>query len=203
MTDIITVTGVVGTDPKHHVTNGGLAITTFRLASTRRVFDREKATWEDGETNWYTVSAFRQLATNASLSIRKGERLIIRGRLRLRAWETGERSGTAVEIEADSIGHDLAWCVSTYAKVRSMRPADAAAAASSSGDAVDAVDGFDAPAAGSESATGGGSAWPGTSALRTRGFDSHADGGAAGDTDADADDANDLALPEFESTFAG
>lgn len=200
MTDIITVTGVVGTDPKHHVTNGGLAITTFRLASTRRVFDREKATWEDGETNWYTVSAFRQLATNASLSIRKGERLIIRGRLRLRAWETGERSGTAVEIEADSIGHDLAWCVSTYAKVRSMRPADAAAAGSSQGDAVD---GFDAPAAGSDSATDGGrSPWPGTSALQPLGFGSDADGlETTGDDD--ADDADDLALPELESTFAG
>ncbi|WP_022891892.1 single-stranded DNA-binding protein [Agromyces subbeticus] len=131
MTDIITVTGVVGTDPKHTVTNGGLAITSFRLASTRRVFDRAKGTWEDGETNWFTVSAFRQLASNASLSIRKGERLIVRGRLRLRAWETGEKSGTAAEIEADAIGHDLAWCVTTYAKVR-PRAADAPADGSSS-----------------------------------------------------------------------
>lgn len=154
MTDIITVTGVVGTDPKHTVTNGGLAITSFRLASTRRVFDRAKGTWEDGETNWFTVSAFRQLASNASLSIRKGERLIVRGRLRLRAWETGEKSGTAVEIEADSIGHDLAWCVTTYAKVR-PRATDASADASSSQPASDA---FDEPA-GEQLA----SAWPGVS----------------------------------------
>ena len=199
MTDIITVTGVVGTDPKHHVTAGGLAITSFRLASTRRVFDREKGAWEDGETNWYTVSTFRQLALNASLSIRKGERLIIRGRLRLRAWETGERSGTAVEIEADSIGHDLAWCVSTYSKVRTARSADAAAAGSSQGDAVD---GFEAPVGGSESTTDGASAWPGTSALPPLGFDSEA-GDEAGDADGDGvDDADDLALPELESTFA-
>lgn len=201
MTDIITVTGVVGTDPKHHVTNGGLAITTFRLASTRRVFDREKATWEDGETNWYTVSAFRQLATNASLSIRKGERLIIRGRLRLRAWETGERSGTAVEIEADSIGHDLAWCVSSYAKVRSTRPADAAAADSSSGGAIA---GFDGQAAESESAIDGSSLWPGTSASRPLGFDSDADDvDASADPDEATDDADDLARPELEAAFAG
>ena len=201
MTDIITVTGVVGTDPKHHVTNGGLAITTFRLASTRRVFDREKATWEDGETNWYTVSAFRQLATNASLSIRKGERLIIRGRLRLRAWETGERSGTAVEIEADSIGHDLAWCVSSYAKVRSTRAADAADAGSSQGDVAG---GTDVPAAGSETAVDGGtSAWPGTSALRPLGFDADSDDDAAADPNGADDDADGVELPELEATFAG
>lgn len=199
MTDIITVTGVVGTDPKHHVTNGGLAITTFRLASTRRVFDREKATWEDGETNWYTVSAFRQLATNASLSIRKGERLIIRGRLRLRAWETGERSGTAVEIEADSIGHDLAWCVSTYAKVRPTRPADAAEAGSPQGDAFG---GAEVLAAGSGAAfDGGSSTWPGTSStLRPLGFDTDTDDDA--DTaPSDDDDAEVVELPEFEATF--
>lgn len=203
MTDIITVTGVVGTDPKHHVTNGGLAITTFRLASTRRVFDREKATWEDGETNWYTVSAFRQLATNASLSIRKGERLIIRGRLRLRAWETGERSGTAVEIEADSIGHDLAWCVSSYAKVRSTRPADAADAGSSQGDGVGAPD---VPAVGSGAAfDGGSSTWPGTSALRPLGFDADTDADTdddAADTSGPDDDAGEIELPELEATFA-
>ncbi|GAA1773647.1 single-stranded DNA-binding protein [Agromyces lapidis] len=125
MSDTITVTGVVGTDPHQHVTGDGLVITSFRVASTRRFFDRAKGEWTDGETNWYGVSAFRQLARNASLSIRKGERVIVQGRLRQRAWETATKSGTSVEIEADAIGHDLAWCVSTYAKVQSARPAQA------------------------------------------------------------------------------
>lgn len=142
MTDNITVTGVVGSDPKHHVTSQGLAITSFRLASTRRYFDRSKGTWEDGETNWYTVSAFRQLAFNASTSIIRGERVLVHGRLRLRAWETGEKSGTAVEIEADAIGHDLTWGVSNFTRVR-------LAPASEGGDER------------SSAATGDGGAWPG------------------------------------------
>ncbi|WP_139416936.1 single-stranded DNA-binding protein [Agromyces laixinhei] len=183
MTDNITVTGVVGTDPKHHVTNGGLAITSFRLASTRRVFDREKGTWEDGETNWYTISSFRQLAVNASLSIRKGERLMVRGRLRLRAWETGERSGTAVEIEADSIGHDLAWCVSTYSKVRSTRAADGTAAESSPGEPAD---GLESTAEGADPATVDGSSPWATADVVVE---------AAGDED-------DLEVPELEASFA-
>ena len=109
MTDNITVTGVVGGDPRVHLTNQGLPITSFRLASTRRFFDREKGTWESGETNWYTVSTFRQLAKNAAVSIRRGDRVVVHGRLRLRAWESGEKRGTAIEIDADSVGHDLAW----------------------------------------------------------------------------------------------
>jgi single-strand DNA-binding protein len=123
MTDSITVTGVVGSDPRLHVTTQGLAITSFRLASTRRYFDRAKGTWEDGDTNWYTVSGFRQLAHNTVASVAKGERVVVHGRLRLRAWESGEKSGLAVEIEADSIGHDLAWGTTKLTKVRIGRDA--------------------------------------------------------------------------------
>lgn len=109
MTDLVTVTGFVGSDPRHNVTAAGLAITNFRLATTRRYFDRAKGEWADGETNWYSVAAFRQLAVNAAASISKGDRVVVQGRLRVRAWETGEKSGTAVEIDADAIGHDLSW----------------------------------------------------------------------------------------------
>ncbi len=123
MTDSITVAGVVGSDPRLHMTTQGLAITSFRLASTRRYFDRSKGSWEDGETNWYTVSGFRQLAHNTIASVKKGERVVVHGRLRLRAWESGEKSGTAIEIEADSIGHDLAWGTTTLTKVRVTRGA--------------------------------------------------------------------------------
>ncbi len=123
MTDTITVAGVVGSDPRLHVTTQGLAITSFRLASTRRYFDRAKGSWEDGETNWYTVSGFRQLAHNTAASVKKGERVVVHGRLRLRAWESGEKSGTAIEIEADSIGHDLAWGTTSLTKVRMARDA--------------------------------------------------------------------------------
>jgi single-strand DNA-binding protein len=124
MTDLITVTGVVGSDPRHTVTGQGLAITSFRLASTRRYFDRAKGSWEDGETNWFTVATFRNLAVNSARSLHKGERVVVRGRLRLRAWDTGEKSGLAVEIEADSVGHDLSWGVSSWQKAGPARSAD-------------------------------------------------------------------------------
>lgn len=149
MTDSITVAGVVGSDPRLHMTTQGLAITSFRLASTRRYFDRSKGSWEDGETNWYTVSGFRQLAHNTVASLKKGERVVVHGRLRLRAWESGEKSGTAIEIEADSIGHDLAWGTTTLTKVRAARDA-------SGGEGADGGSGGN----GAGEGTGG---WPGVS----------------------------------------
>lgn len=116
MTDSITLTGLVATVPKHIETKDGLTISSFRLASAQRRFDRTQERWIDVDTNWYTITAFRQLASNCSGSVKKGDRVVVVGRLRIREWENGERTGTTVDIEADAMGHDLAWGTSAYSR---------------------------------------------------------------------------------------
>lgn len=125
MSELISVTGLVATTPRHLVTQDGLPITSFRLASSQRRFDRAQNKWIDGETNWFTVTGFRQLAINASTSVSKGDRIVVTGKLRVRDWDNGERAGTSVEIEADSIGHDLSWGSATFTRtvlVREQEP---------------------------------------------------------------------------------
>jgi single-strand DNA-binding protein len=131
MVDIISVTGFIATDIKHTVTNEGLDVSQFRLASNNRRFDAATKRWVDGETNWFTVVAFRQLAANAKASLGKGHRVVVAGRLRVRDWQEGEKKGTNVEIVADAIGPDLAWGKATYERTpRALAavPTDAAAA---------------------------------------------------------------------------
>ena len=136
MSDTITITGLVATAPRHILTSEGLSITSFRLASTQRRFDRSQERWIDGETNWYTITSFRQLALNSSTSIEKGQRVLVTGRLRIREWDNGERIGTTVEIEADSIGHDLMWGTASFSRsiVSSAAPAAAESAVEEEGD---------------------------------------------------------------------
>lgn len=117
MSELINATGLVATTPRHIVTQDGLAITSFRLASSQRRFDGNQNKWVDGETNWYTVTAFKTLAVNASKSINKGDRIVVAGTLRVRDWDNGERSGTSVEIEATSLGHDLVWGHSVFTRI--------------------------------------------------------------------------------------
>ena len=124
MSDIITLTGIVGTEPRALTTQEGLAITSFRLASTQRRFDRAQEKWVDGETNWYSITTFRQLATNSAVSVKKGERVLVTGRLRIREWESGGKSGTNIDIEADSLGHDLSWGTAAFARDTGSTPAD-------------------------------------------------------------------------------
>lgn len=116
MSEKVSVEGLVATTPRHLVTEEGLPITSFRLASSHRRFDRTTSKWVDGETNWYTITAFRQLAINIAGSVNKGERIMVSGKLRVRDWDNGERAGTSVEIEADALGHDLTWGTSTFTR---------------------------------------------------------------------------------------
>jgi len=116
MTDIITLTGLAATDPRHIVTSEGLAITSFRLASNQRRFDRTQNAWIDGDTNWYTITAFRQLGMHVATSIEKGQRVVVTGRVRIRDWESGEKNGTTIEIDAEAIGHDLNWGRATFTR---------------------------------------------------------------------------------------
>ena len=116
MTDTITLTGLVTTQPRAITTNEGLCITSFRLASTQRRFDRSKERWVDGETNWFTITAFRQLATNVASSIQKGDRVVATGKLRIRDWAAGDKVGTNIEVDAEAIGHDLLWGTAVFTR---------------------------------------------------------------------------------------
>lgn len=116
MSQHISAVGLVATDPKLFTSEGGVEFCTFRLACTERRFDSQKQEWIDGETNWFTVNTFRTLAVHASESFAKGDRVVVSGRLRVRNWEKDEKKGTSVKIDADGLGHDVRWGVSTFTK---------------------------------------------------------------------------------------
>jgi single-strand DNA-binding protein len=108
MSSSITVRGFAATQPKFVIVNG-LSISSFRLGSSERRFNRATGGWENGPTSWFSVSCFRELATNAFASINKGDPIIVTGRLKVSEWSAGDKSGLDVEIEADGIGHDFRW----------------------------------------------------------------------------------------------
>jgi len=116
MSDIITLTGIVASVPRCVTTTEGLAITSFRLASSQRRFDRTQQKWIDADTNWYTITAFRQLATNCAASIHRTDRVVVTGKLRIKEWNAGEKSGTNIEVDAEAIGHDLAWGTAAFSR---------------------------------------------------------------------------------------
>jgi single-strand DNA-binding protein len=103
----ITTVGLVATTPRYLLTVDDLPCISFRLASNETSNDI---------TNWYTITAFGQLASNLRDSIEKGDRVIVSGELKIRDWDNGERTGTSVEVISNSVGHDLKYGTTKFTR---------------------------------------------------------------------------------------
>lgn len=108
--------GRVGTEPRRFETSNGCGC-SFRMASTRRYYDRNAQEWKDGPTLWITVKAFRTLAQNALASVHKGQPVIVAGMLAAEEWEDDGTQRFSTAVYADSLGHDLARGTSQFSKV--------------------------------------------------------------------------------------
>jgi single-strand DNA-binding protein len=115
----VTFQGWVGNEVVHRETSGG-SVAHFRVGSTPRI-RRRNGEWVDGPTSWFSVTCWRALADNVRDSVRKGEPVLVHGRLRTDVWERedGQTSVTHV-VEATSVGHDLNRGSSAFQ--RSIRP---------------------------------------------------------------------------------
>lgn len=108
MDTFVTVVGNLTDDPELRFTPNGTAVAHFRLAVTPRI--REDDTWRDGETSFFRVNTWRELAANVAESLGKGHRAVVIGRLRTRSWETQDGDKRwAVEIDADEAAPSLRW----------------------------------------------------------------------------------------------
>ncbi|MYS92554.1 MULTISPECIES: single-stranded DNA-binding protein [Streptomyces] len=110
---MVCAVGRVATQPVYREMASGPSA-RFRLAVTARYWDREKNMWTDGHTNFFTVWANRQLATNTAASLTVGEPVIVQGRLKVRTDVREGQSWTSADIDAVAIGHDLAWGTSAF-----------------------------------------------------------------------------------------
>ncbi|MGH8837123.1 MAG: single-stranded DNA-binding protein, partial [Actinomycetes bacterium] len=109
----IAVVGNVATSVQGKLTSAG-RVASFRLASNVRRFDRTRGIWYDAETNYFTVTCWRQLADNVLSSLSKGDPVVVSGRIHVRAWKNAEREGITVEIEAGAVGHDMSRGTSAF-----------------------------------------------------------------------------------------
>jgi single-strand DNA-binding protein len=81
----------------------------------------------DGEPSWFTVVAFRQLAEHLAESLRKGQRVIVDGQLRVSNWERDGKSGTNVEVIAADVAPSLLFGTATFTKAARQQEQEPAA----------------------------------------------------------------------------
>jgi single-strand DNA-binding protein len=128
----ITVSGNLVADPKVRTVASGQTVADLRIASNPRRFDREAGEFKDGDPMYIGVACWRTLAVNVAGSLRKGDSVVVYGRLLYREFDDKDGVRRNVyNIDAISVGPDLArWPVDIR---RPNRPADADPAAASAG----------------------------------------------------------------------
>lgn len=119
----VTLTGRVGADPELKFSKTGTAVLNLRVVTNGR--RKTDAGWEDVDTTWWRVSAFKQLAENAAESLSTGDLVIITGKVKAREWMDKD-GGKQVswEVTADHIGVDLVRVKASSSRVeRASKPA--------------------------------------------------------------------------------
>jgi single-strand DNA-binding protein len=112
---IVTVVGNITADPELRFTQSGAAVANFTVVKNNRTKQGDQ--WVDGEPDFYRVNVWRTLAENVGESLRKGDRVIVSGKLQSRSFETREgEKRTSWEITADAVGPDLRWATAQVRK---------------------------------------------------------------------------------------
>jgi single-strand DNA-binding protein len=127
MSSTTTIIGNLTREPEVRYTADGQASAVFGVAVKRRWPDRQTQEWQEA-TSFFDVVCWRDLAENVALSLARGMRVVVTGRLEQRTWETadGERR-SKVEIVAEDLGPSLRFATADVQRAERRSPADAAA----------------------------------------------------------------------------
>jgi len=106
--------GNVTRDPELRFLDNGTPVAQFSLAVSHR-FKRGDE-WVE-EPNFFDVTVWNALAENVAESVRKGQRVVVSGRLTWRSWEDKDGNPRSkVEIVADDVGVSLVFGTAEYTK---------------------------------------------------------------------------------------
>ncbi|MFI7445366.1 single-stranded DNA-binding protein [Nonomuraea indica] len=117
MNDIyITLTGNVAAEPRQYTFEDGARVTSLRVLTAHRYFDRKTGQWTDGEKVCFAVRCWRALGDNVAQSIKVGHPVVVSGKLRIREFGPEGDRRFMPEVEASAVGHDLRWGTGVFAK---------------------------------------------------------------------------------------
>lgn len=96
----VTLVGRLGKDPEMIGQSG----TRITIATNDRVKNDKTGAWEDRDTSWWTVKAWKTLGQQAMATLKKGQEVIVVGTIYQENWTDKEgQKRTSYEINADSV----------------------------------------------------------------------------------------------------
>lgn len=116
-----TLMGNATADPSSRQHEDGSTTTIVRIAVTGRYYDSAKSDFTDRKTEFVSVYTRRALARNVLASVKKGQPLVVTGRLGSSEWQADDGTQRhTLTLQAEAIGHDLTFGTTAFA--RPVRP---------------------------------------------------------------------------------
>src|SRR3984885_6331857 len=114
----LSVVGYVASEPQFSRVGNGIPKLTMKVAWTTRLRESSSGEWVDGNTSFVRVTCWRRLAENLATCLRKGEPVLLRGRLEVRPFtgKDGVRR-VSVDVDASYLGYDLTRGVAGFRRV--------------------------------------------------------------------------------------
>lgn len=119
--------GTVGSEPRPGTLPDGRPYANFRMAVNHEFYNPETKKYQEGDTSWFDVAVYGTTGQNVASTVKKGDPVIVIGRLRVRDWETGEKSGTSAEIIAEAVGQNLRFGTGSFQRSGRRRTEETAA----------------------------------------------------------------------------
>ena len=120
----LTMSGRAATNPA--ISGGKGERVSFRAVSTERRFDEASGDWVDGDEFGVTVVCWRQLGSSVLQLLRKGDPVVVIGKISTRKFERDGVLDYFTEVKADHVAFDVARSVGRIKREdgppRSRRP---------------------------------------------------------------------------------
>jgi len=111
----LTVIGNLTADPELRYTKTGTPVADFTVASTPRSF--RDGQWHEGDPLFLRCTIWRQPAEHVADSLKRGDRVVVTGRLQQRSYETREgEKRTTFELLVDEVGASLRYATAQITK---------------------------------------------------------------------------------------
>jgi single-strand DNA-binding protein len=119
----VTLVGRAGTHPQ--ISGNSPDRVSLRIITTERWFDKATNVWVDGDEFGVTVVCWKGLGGAVLKTVRKGDPIIVTGRITTRRFEKDGATAYFTEVKADVVGLDVARMGARFARV-SFEPRDTA-----------------------------------------------------------------------------
>lgn len=98
----VVLSGNLTRDPELRHTTSGTAVCGLRIASNERYKDQSTGEWME-RPQFFDVTIWKGMGEWVASNVRKGDQIVVEGRLRWREYETDGNKRQAVDITANSV----------------------------------------------------------------------------------------------------